>query len=415
MFKFIVQFLIIFVVFRFNKKRKGEWFTPSVLLIGLYALGALLGIPHLYLGGYTEPFYSYYWGPMLHFDVMLLLFLLPIIIFRENEVDYIELPSRQFLDIFSIVIIALSFFSILFFSSSVRNIFSGDDLRAARNALAAGEELYVEVGLANTIASVSASFYVFALLLFFIYYVKGYNKTICYLLLASSISEPLHVLAYVGRDGVVLWAFTFFFLYSFFYRAMTVKARKQSKKILIITMSALLIPFFAITLSRFGRSGSGSGGSIISYIGQGFVNGPLLFGINNLPPTNGSSFPLFYEITGMTRKASWSPQIIGDWISWTFPTFVGSFVRNFGKGYTLLLGIILFVFFYSVFGVIKKRMPLHQMIIFLLFMEIYGEGIFYFRHYTRGGNLFILLCFLMFILMPLFVSYNNKLFLKNNE
>ena len=410
MFKFVIQFLIILRVFFYNKKRKGGWFTSSGVLLGLYTVGSLFGIAHLYLGEYIQPFGSSYWMPMLFFDFILLLYLFPVVIFRENEIEYMALPSKSVLDIASIVIIILSFFSIIFFSSSVRNIFSGDDLRAARNALAAGEELYVEAGLANTIASVSASLYVFALLLFFIYYIKGYNKTICYLLLTSSISEPLHVLAYVGRDGVVLWLFTFFFLYSFFYKSMNQRAQKQTRKVLIVTLSALMVPFLAITLSRFSANESGgAGGSIISYVGQGFVNGPLMFGIEDLPTTHGASFPLFYELTGMERTPYLGPQAIGDWVSWTFPTFVGSFVRNFGKGYTLLLGVVLFVFFYSLFGKQRKCMPLHKMIIYLLFLEIYGEGIFYFRHYTRGGNLFILLCFVLYIIMSFLVNYSNKL------
>lgn len=388
------MFIILFMIMAVNAKVKRGWITPSGFLIGLYVLSAMLSIPTLNIDGYTEPQNPKYLGPMLLFLFSMLCFLMPVIRFNETKATSINLPSKLILDIFSTTIIILSFFSILFFSRIVVNIFLGGDLGTARNALYAGEQ-YVEEGLMNTIASVSASLYVFAIVLFFIYQIIGNSRKRCMLLLVSSLSEPLHVLSYVGRDGVVFWFFTFFFMFLFFRRFLPEKSVVKLKKTFFRVAMILILPFLAISISRFLISDSGVGGSIISYLGHGFINGTLFFGIEDPPLSYGTSFPLFREIFGLPEYQSSGLTQIGEWKSWKFNTFIVKFYINFGFAGMFFVAMVSAVFFKAVMLSAKNRINFSQLIIYILYFQIYSQGLFYFRHYTRGGNLFILISIVM--------------------
>ena len=279
MFKFVVQFLFLLILLLRNRKAKGGWLTPSGVLIMIYAVCSLMGIIVVWSGEYRSPLRSYYWMPMLVFDLFILLYLLPFRRFNEMRINMLRLPSRQFLDIFSTIIIILSFYAIIYYASTVRFIFSLGDLGAARDIRYLEGE-FVETGLFNTIASVSSANYVFAIVLYFIYKAFGNSKTRCRLLFISSFSNAIHVLSFVGRDGIVFWLFTFVFCWAFFSPYLQIDTRKKIRKIFTIGGAILFIPIFikSITLKD------------IEYIAIGLYNGfklwnkegnRLLFQISN--------------------------------------------------------------------------------------------------------------------------------------
>lgn len=398
--KYYIQAIIIFLLLFANAKRKSCWFTPSSFLIAIYLISAILAIPTISIEGFTEPQKNEMWIPMLSFVSLLLLFLIPFTRFNETSIKEIVLPNRRILDIFSTFIIALSIFSIIFFSSSVRMVFSLSSLVDARNALYEGEK-YFEVGLANTIASVGASMYVFAILLYFIYTIIGGCKKRCALLLFSSISEPLHILSYVGRDGIVFWLFSFVFLFLFFRPFLQVKNRKKISRFFVIIALVLMIPFLAISTSRFGETESGTERASISYMGQSMVNGSLFMNIENKPLSHGADFPLFFELIGNKRgprEIGGGMIRIGEWRSWGFSTFVISLYTDFGLWGLITLAIACIIIQYCTLGRRKIVFQFQYFFIYILFFQIYSQGVFYFKQYTRGGNLFILLCFALFFL-----------------
>ena len=389
MFKFVIQFLILFLLWWNNRRAKGgAWFTSSSVLLGLYMICSLMGVFELQRGDYYQPYDSYYWWPMLEFDLFLLLFLLPFRQFNETRITELHLPSRAFLDVFSTIIILLSFFSIAFFAGSVRNIFSLGNLGDARNSMVEGE-LYFESGTAATLASVAAANYVFAIVLFFIYMIIGGSRLRCVLLLLASFSEPIHVLAFVGRDGIVFWIFTFVFCYAFFRPYLQKTDQKKILRSFFSLGGLMIVPFFLISMSRFGESSRGTIGSFVSYLGHAFLQGPLFFGMDEKPLNIGSAFPLFYEITGISRTSTGGPMVIGDWYSWKFSTFIVSLYKSLNLGGLITLGIVALVLFRITTGRAKEKINFGQFTIYLLYFQVISEGVFYFRHYTRGGNLFI--------------------------
>lgn len=416
MVKFIIQFLFIFILFRTNWRSKGGLIYPSNVLFGIYLVGALCGIGALYVEDYTEPFNHSYWGPMLLFDSFLLSFLMPFRLFNESKTKCIALPNIRILNFISSILIILSLFSIFYHSATVMTIFSSANLAELRNAVASGESLSPESSILNTIASVSSSFYVFVLLFYFIYSAIGGHKKRRALLLVSSLSEAIHILTFVGRDGVVFWLFMFLFYYSLFRGFLQKETKKSIKRLFVRMLLIAAIPFLAISISRFSQSEIGTNGSFISYMGQGFVNGPLLFGIDNAPLSHGASFPLYFEITGKPKPVSLGYLEIGDWKSWTFPTFVGSFYRNFGMGGLIVVCVVMGLLFFSTLGTKKVRLKFNHLILYSLYYLIFSEGIFYFREYTRGGNLFILICLFLYpLLSVLHLESDNGIELRRVE
>lgn len=393
--KVVLAFLIFLVIAWRNAKKKHSWLTPSSVLICIYTFSLLMAVVDIMLNPeFTElVLRSYYWKAATIMTVMLIAFLGPFLFFDESKVERIKLPNIKILDIFSTIIIFLSIFSISFYAPTVLQILQGD-LGALRDALYAGGEAYFEEGIVNTIASVGSSFYVFALLLFFIYVCIGGSKMRIALLFISSLSNIVHVLAFVGRDGVVYWIFAFCFLFCLFRPYLHLDTIKRIKKMSLIFGVILIIPFMMISVSRF-KEGMGAGNSIVHYMGQPYIYGTLYFGIDNPPVSIGQAFPLFYEFTGIPM-----PEDDGGWeeggtVSYVFGTFLKSLYSSLGGYFGLIFLCILSGFFFMIkFGKSTDTLAFSNLFIYILYFEVLAQGVFYFRQYTRGGNLFILLCLL---------------------
>lgn len=410
--KFLIQFLIVLYFWIKNKKNKGSWQTPSSWLLGIYAIGAFCGI-FVFLGKeYYTPYTFDFWFDMLWFIGTLLLFLSPFYFFKENEIKRIILPNKNFLDIVSTIIILMSFYAIIFYSSAVIHVFSSGDLRYMRDERGMTGEQYFEVGIFNTIASVCSSFYVFALLLFFIYFSIGCEKKRRILLLVGSLSETVHQLANVGRDGIVFWLFSFIFLYLLFrpYLNFSERQYRKFRKIFIIGASIVLVPFLAITVSRFGDRDDGSVSFfVIDYMGQGFVQGPIFFGLEEKPNSYLASFPLIRSVFDIPDPPERTIYALGEWRSNGFSTFLSSFWTNFGGVGLYIIWVLTTLFFIIVMGTKKRVLKLQNIIIYALYFQVLSQGVFYFRQYTRGGNLFMLLCVIFSIYFTLRGNERNSI------
>lgn len=82
--------------------------------------------------------------------------------------------------------------------------------------------------------------------------------------------------------------------------------------------------------------------------------------------------------------------------SWVFGTFIESWYSSFGSYLALIFScLVLGVLFFSVFKKNMNSLRFSKLFIYIVYFQVYAQGVFYFRQYTRGGNLFILLCFIM--------------------
>ena len=408
-----------------NKRRKKGWINPSTFLIGIYCIVAILGIPHVLINGESNVAqYSLilsqgkYWIGSFAYILFLSLYLFPIYYFKENRTEEIIVPSISVLDVFSGILIIISLFSIFFYLPSVIKMFrSGTALRLLRinldNTLA---EYGNTGGTWNTIASVSSSMYPFAIMLFFIYYIFGNRPKRCVLLFISSTSNIIHVLSFVGRDGVVFWIIEFLVMYILFRNYLNKRQRRNIKKIVSIGVAFSIIPFIIISVSRFGDGNEkfGTLKSILAYLGQMVPNYLLYFDIKNQYYIYGTSFPLFWEIIRKEKPISmrW---IDGGTESNVFGTFIKSYNINFGVIGTIIIGMIALLLFIIIFKREKKVICFHHYFIYILYFEVLSEGLFYFRQCTRGGNLFILICLGLYFLFNLIEDNMGRFKLRVRE
>lgn len=424
MFKLLIVIVFMFIFFKMNTNRKEGWKNPSSLLIGIYLLASIFSVPNLLINGdssnakLTMVYQEKYWFGVFAFIILIFLFLYPFYRFKENNVKEIAIPSDQVLEVFSCTVIVLSFFAIIYSIPTVVSLFrSGVALRVLRNNFGNVRESYVSTsGISNTIASVASSMYPFAIMLFYIYYIKGKHPIKCLLLFISSSSNIFHVLTFVGRDGVVFWMLSFLSMHFFFRDYLNIYQRKTVRRVFIVAAIVALLPFIAISISRFSSYSAENGTikSILSYLGQMIPNYLLYFDIRMDHYNYGVSFPLFWEITGQQQPTSvrWMD---GGTESNVFGTFLKSFNINFGVLGTLIVALIAGFLFLRVFNKRKETFYFHQYFLYILYFKILSEGVFYFRDYTRGGNLFILICFLLFVVFSVIERYFGTYTLQKNE
>jgi len=362
----------------------------------------LLSYPHVIINNVKLSLESQYFNASIVFILLLFLYLGPFVNIREDKIKAIVLPNPKIIYIFSIVIVSLSLISIIYFTPIVISVFSMSNLNIARLQVTEGVG-FIEESFLNTVASVSASFFTIALFLFFIYRIKGTNKTLSFLLLISSFSYVLNVFAYVGRDGVVFWIFSFIANYGLFRNFLSEKDNKKIKRILFIFLLLAIPLFMAITFDRFSENPFSG---ILSYMGQSFPNFCLSFNAD-YPVSNGASFPLFREILGLPIVKSENIEY-GGTNTWSFGTFLKSFIENFDLYGTLILGVCLGLIVLFGFKNTTKKFYFHQLFLYFLFFQVYSQGVFYFRQYTRGGNLFILSSFLFYFIFLLLEKNSKK-------
>lgn len=411
MVNFLIVFIAIFIYIRYLKNIKGGYLYPSVFLLFLYGLSITCGIIDVYMSNEKHILEGKYLPYSFVFVFYLSLFIIPFASFTENKNERIILPNKEILDVFSSIIIILSFFSIAFFSSGVVKVFSLASLSDARNDRYIYGDSYIETGITYTICSVSASMFVFALLLFFIYLCIGGHKKRCTLLFISSFSEVMHVLTEVGRDGVVFWLFNFIFLSLLFKDYMGEDKKRMIKRIFYIFGSVALVPFVLISLSRFEGNVIGD---LVSYMGQQFKHFCYYFDFDPLPVSYGRSFPLYYEITNQTMPEN---VLYGNSLtrSTTFGTFIRGFFTNFGLLGTFFVGVIMWTLFKMCMGRPNNKLKFNKLFIYLLYFQIYGQGVFYFRQYTRGGNLFIVLSFVFYFVFNAIISQGNNVVIHKRQ
>ena len=213
--KIIFVVLGLLVLLRINTRKKG-FLAPSSFLIFIYLVSSIFCIFDIYINDGELVLQDKYWPAAIVFLVLITGFLLPFMKVNETKWNQLKLPSERLLLIFSYIIITLSIFSICYFISDVITVFTSGDLSQMRNHLTGITGEYTNSGIWNTIASVGASFYDIAILLFFIFLIIGNNKKITFLLFISSFSYTIQVLTFVGRDGFVFWVFAFVFNYLLF-------------------------------------------------------------------------------------------------------------------------------------------------------------------------------------------------------
>jgi len=405
---FIPVFLIIFLLLYYNRANSGRFNITSLLLM-TYLITTFLGvIIHYFM--YFPFVFDIQFEAMMYFSLSVFIIFFPFLKLKNEDIKCIQIENIIIYRILEIILILGSFYSILFFSPYIRNVFSGDISYMRTNL--SYYTTFSEYGIFNTIASLFANFYPVLILFFFLDLIQNRSKKFnlrALFSLIGSISYIFYVTAYVGRDGFVLWIMSFFAIYLFFIDFLEKKKRKSIMKCFVSFSILLLIPFIIITAARFYESKHSAANSVIFYIGMQLLIFNDTFALN--PPINygQGTFPLIIEFLDKLKiHYLYNPLTIEEIRNIAlaegvdlnrFGTFIKSFLLSFGKKGALVFLLFISLITSKMLKKVKNRkiFKIADIFLFLLIYQVIYHGVFYFRLYTRGHNLYILLIILLYL------------------
>ncbi len=393
------------------------------LLITIYVIMAFCGI-FLHYNDKSEYVYPLNVFSIAYLTVSIIIVILPFTGLRGIRLSTIDLENSRFIKNLETLFILFSFGAIgFFFPFAFEGIISGEIALRRENMIEISEKLK-NYGIINTFFSQISSAFVVPVIFAFINLIR-YNRLTkrFYLLIASSTSYVVYILAYLGRDGVVYWILTTFAIYLFFRPYIKKKLTNKIKNQGIVFIALITIPFFFITIQRFGKSQMGNGvlWSILDYVGQQ---------IRNFNDQWHADVPLTYGATAFPQFAEWlgflgfninlnSDQKLYflDWglDSNVFSTFIGSWLKNFGK-----IGTLLIVIFLNILSsvVVKNAIKSSSLSIskFLVLILIYQNalwGVFYFRFSSVNFYIIVMLLLNFIIRLNRNRSTNNIIHLNS--
>ncbi|WP_213609030.1 oligosaccharide repeat unit polymerase [Pseudoalteromonas sp.] len=384
---------------------KDKFYSNSVFLISIYFIGLLSSVALSFLNDKYAYFLDVYYLGSVFFTLAILILLSPFIIVNSENFSTLVIPDRNILDKISIILILLSFFSFFNFIPVIYQVLNTENLSQFRYLLTAEGHPYINEGLINTLAGVVATFFIIPLTLSFVYICINYRPLLSILLLISSLSYPVFVFSYFGRDGVVFWGLAVVFNLILFRKFIPPIKLLKIKRLLLVLIFVFIVVFIFISYHRFGDLGSVLL-SILDYLGQQFINFSTSVDLDTEFRNGSRSFPLFYELFSNSENSSllrqqYSSQLYNngfEYISWSWGTLLLDFYQDFS-----LWGVFFIVSLMSMTFVLLLRRGFSNINFFSLlfyvgYCQILIQGYFYFRQYNNVGNLYIIIILLIGIL-----------------
>jgi len=407
---FLVLYVLgwIFCSLRERKKNGGHWNSSSILFLS-YAIYAVFSLFLVTKFNDIVEYKEMKLFPLIYLFAMLWIAALPIIHFDRKRPLSIQPPrNEKLLNIVTVFYIIIAFLQI---PSIIDNISSG--IAAIMLDSVSGSELYSEAKLNEsnydgTISNFTAIIYnLFAplLFLFLFYYLSQHRKKkwIIISLLMCVIVEVFSGLSRGLRTQTTMMIMSFIISYFGFKRFLDVKTNKVIARVSIIFGIAIMIPFSALTISRFGETESGAGGSVVTYLGQAVPNfdqyGLSANGIRHGDRTCNT----FKQLLGIPNtpkgmnavRAKYSSMKMDDSV---FSTFVGDFTLDFGPILAFIIFITFSLLFVKATSFKGNAIPFHKAILVYLAMIICMQGGMYLFSFSFTGNLGLLAILLFYLL-----------------
>ncbi|HHX69733.1 MAG TPA: oligosaccharide repeat unit polymerase [Gallicola sp.] len=388
----IITLLNLFIVYIYYKRNSNK-LTIGNYLISLYSFSVLLTLLNV------DETIIFSIKATLFFNIILLLFIIPVMRFKGNNIYTIRSNQLQIFNVVSYLFIISGISAIIFFLPTVYKLFSSNiSLLVLRTNMVGGES-YVGPGAFYNISNLISQFYPI-ILIFYFYSISFLNKSklFNFLLLLSSTSYIFNVLSVVGRDGFILWLMSYIFSFLLFRNHISKKSKQKHIKLLYYTIGVALLFIVPITIARFFYQGHEAGlDSIVKYSGAQFANFNNFFNRIPNPEKYGSFtdiFPIFnfnFRSSDVIFLDSWEEKVWAFGIDTNvFSTFIGSFYLSIGKVGTFILGIVFFVLGYLI-SKNSNQVSLSKIILITLFAQIILHGFFYYKLAYTVSNIYMIL------------------------
>lgn len=410
----IIIYILAWLTFVYIQIRHIKTVGPATMVMISYSIYAALCYFYYNSEFKAEnPYTTLTLIPFIYLFIMLCLALMPGICFERSSVEYIQKPHSYIVNSFIIIYCICSIIQI---PAILDQIISGITMILLDSQ--GGADLYLEKsnrvlsvsdnsisGISGLISIVHNVFQDVSVFFVFYYLTFTKRKKILLLLLTTIvIIDVLSSLAQGERNYIMMFFFMFAVGYFLFNNFMEKKIRSFVKYLALIMMGLLLIPFAAITISRFGNSKNTTPlGSAISYAGKAPVNFNVYVYHTNDIRYGDRTMNLFKKMLGYKVPANHEeghdkyPNLIID--DYTFYTFVGDFVMDFGVIVAALLFFAFSVIFVSLTRARHGTIKLHQMLLIFFVLNVCAQGGMYLFSYSYNGNWKILGYFFMYFIL----------------
>lgn len=332
--------------------------------------------------------------------------------FREQKISRNCSDTRNLKYIENFLIFSQLLAIVFFFPFAIQSLIG--DPHENRLFLEDKMQILGSYGILNTVAGASSQLFVVSIALAFsrLTSEKKYGRDVfrAAILIISSLSYVIYILAYVGRDGVVYWLMTAVALYLVFRTHIENNDRKKIKLLGAIGAFLLLIPFGIITISRFFDADQGASWSFFEYFGAQIHNFSDYSSIDRPKTLGAQSFPIFVASgcsllqlscqTWMEMKDDiFSLYLDQGKVPWVFGTFISDFVGDFGYAGTFIL-ITCFSRICSIAcssDLSNRSYSLSRLTLILFLFLIPFWGVFYFRFSIINGYIIVNIAFVVFV------------------
>lgn len=217
------------------------------------------------------------------------------------------------------------------------------------------------------------------------YYISFFpdKKKIIILLSICSIVPPLiQAIFNVSRGGMIFYVLDFLLAYVIFYRFIKKEYKNRINKIFIILIILMVSLFTIISISRFSEGDGGAFFSVITYLGESYLDFSCSIWNSVIHHTNGSyNFPFLSSLLGQSIHTASKIDRFDYFYYHTgvpvslFNPVPGNFYVEFGK-----IGGLIFCFIYGMLGIFfyraKQKISFNKLIMFYVYSDMCLRGIF---------------------------------------
>ncbi len=413
---YLVAWIITFVYF-YRKKRMFDSGNVLILSFVVYACSSIMLLNDL---GRGSEFHgkSLSLLPLIYLYVTIMISISPVLAYNQNKVNSIRKIGFFTIDSISWIFLVAAVIQIPINFVHIREglttilMDSAGGLDIYRETMEESQELLGDGTISNLPSIIVNVLTEIVVLIVFFNIAIGRKEKFNYVLLVLICILPFSHLANSQRGpaiSIVLTILVTYFALNRFYPPKFVKYAKTSCMLLAVL---LVIPFMAITHSRFDRSEGGFESSIYSYVGQENVNFNLYAFDNNGLRYGDRVCPLFKRMLGFDnvptsfwdRRAKYQHLKINDEV---FIGYVGDLCLDFGPIVTFLLLLIMSLSIRHGSKIHDGNISFDKLLLLQFIMVMAIQGGMKLFPFADGSGLKIIAYLLTYICLK--IEYNNSI------
>lgn len=396
-----IYFLILFGVL-YSRTRKVDLACFTVLIYLVSAFFSIL-IDFYGLRGFDTQYYKISFGATFSYCVLLTLPLLPIAAYSNSRIKVIQpIKNEKLLKIVAWVAGGFFIFFALMSLSSIIRVLTGD-MGEMRQDLYQGDVSVGWMGRMNPIVRLPISLlnltfgcpWILMLLAFFTVLVQKLPLKYGILLFMGSLLGPINSIMGVDRSGMAYWLISLGACFLVFAPFMKPAQKRKLSIVLGALVALVLLYLTTLTNSRFeetdGGKLGGSVASLISYLGQTFINFCYYFDNFKTPyPSLQLIFPFTYSY--FIGGSLGSTVAFQEYLSLVTGKYLGVFYAFIGHlsttaGNTAMVIYCVAITLFSMMLLRRKNKfvcNLKQLLLYITFSSIVFLGLF--THYYASAN-----------------------------